>query len=485
MGGNEDCASVLEQFMHDVANLPAEISHMMEEIQAKDKEMQHHLLQINQKDAAIQKQIKLQGSMAPHAKEKEYSDSIHKSYKEVQDLQDQKIGLSDKASLLLERQLKKLDVRIRELQNDGQLPEDGTGRPLPSVFTRKAPDTTRNFPEIPLQSNLPLQIASANAMNVNMNAHRTNSQHHVAPHIAQPVPRQMAPVAAGPVARSSAPATPAAVLQHQQQRQREREHSAGAADLKRRKLNPSSSFSANIPAQPSSLRQSSLGPGTPKAGTPTGTSRAGSLPRSTTSQNVVGVAAKKSSLSKKVAPHQQISKLKGKPGPKGQSRLPFKKKGGRTDSPSHRSRGTTADSGDADSVLSSAEPSDTESHTTRSRRGVSTAKHAKKEEPVSDVEIGEGEEEDDQDDNRRYCYCNERSYGEMVACENEQCKYEWFHLQCLGLKKSPDDDETWWCPTCRELDEVKKEIREKGLSASKMPGQRKVWPGSEHAIHVK
>lgn len=472
--------------MHDVANLPAEISHMMEEIQAKEKEMQQHLSSLNAKDAAIQKQIKLQGSMVPHAKEKEFSESILKSYDVVQELQEQKIAMSDKASLLLERQLKKLDVRIRELQNDGQLP-DVDGRPLPSVFTRKAtiPEIKHSFPEIPIQSNLPLQIASANAMNVNMNAHRMNSQHHVTLHPVQPIPRQVSQIAAGPV-RSSAPATPAATLQHQHQhqRQREREHSAGAADLKRRKLNPSSSFSANIPTQPSSLRQSSLGPGTPKAGTPTGTSRAGSLPRSTTSHNVASAAAKKSSLSKKVAPHQQVSKLKGKPGPKSQSRMSFKKKGGRTDSPSHRSRGTTADSGDADSVLSSAEPSDTESHTTRSRRGVSTVKHAKKEESP-DVEMGEGEEEEDQEDDRRYCFCNERSYGEMVACENEQCQYEWFHLQCLGLKKSPDDEELWWCPVCRELEKCKKEIRDKGLSAAKMPGQRKVWPNADHTIHVK
>jgi L-fucose isomerase-like protein len=114
MTGNEDCASVLEQFMHDVANLPAEISHMMEEIQAKEKDMQQHLSSINAKDAAIQKQIKLSGSMVPHAKEKEFSESILKSYDVIQELQEQKIAMSDKASLLLERQLKKLDVRIRE-----------------------------------------------------------------------------------------------------------------------------------------------------------------------------------------------------------------------------------------------------------------------------------------------------------------------------------------------------------------------------------
>lgn len=28
------------------------------------------------------------------------------------------------------------------------------------------------------------------------------------------------------------------------------------------------------------------------------------------------------------------------------------------------------------------------------------------------------------------------SYGEMVACENPDCRIEWFHFKCVGLKKA-------------------------------------------------
>ncbi len=36
-----------------------------------------------------------------------------------------------------------------------------------------------------------------------------------------------------------------------------------------------------------------------------------------------------------------------------------------------------------------------------------------------------------------YCYCNQVSYGEMVACDGEGCPREWFHLECVGLKVAP------------------------------------------------
>lgn len=51
----------------------------------------------------------------------------------------------------------------------------------------------------------------------------------------------------------------------------------------------------------------------------------------------------------------------------------------------------------------------------------------------------QGDEEDDDDDETepRYCYCNQVSYGEMVACDMETCPREWFHLDCVGLTKAP------------------------------------------------
>lgn len=45
-----------------------------------------------------------------------------------------------------------------------------------------------------------------------------------------------------------------------------------------------------------------------------------------------------------------------------------------------------------------------------------------------------------------YCYCNRVSFGEMIACENEDCAREWFHLECVGLDKAPEG--TWYCDDC-------------------------------------
>ncbi|KAL8734652.1 MAG: hypothetical protein Q9166_001308 [cf. Caloplaca sp. 2 TL-2023] len=47
------------------------------------------------------------------------------------------------------------------------------------------------------------------------------------------------------------------------------------------------------------------------------------------------------------------------------------------------------------------------------------------------------EDEDDGDSEPRYCYCNQVSYGEMVACDMDTCPREWFHLDCVGLTKAP------------------------------------------------
>ncbi|XP_052207783.1 PHD finger protein ING1 isoform X1 [Diospyros lotus] len=45
-----------------------------------------------------------------------------------------------------------------------------------------------------------------------------------------------------------------------------------------------------------------------------------------------------------------------------------------------------------------------------------------------------------------YCFCNQVSYGEMVACDNPDCKIEWFHYGCVGLKDQPKGK--WYCSEC-------------------------------------
>ena len=73
------------------------------------------------------------------------------------------------------------------------------------------------------------------------------------------------------------------------------------------------------------------------------------------------------------------------------------------------------------------------------------------------------------DDNEpRYCTCKQVSFGEMVACDNDdvrapprqpdtrafsplralQCPYEWFHYSCVGLTEPPQGG--WMCDTCKK-----------------------------------
>ncbi|XP_022234179.2 inhibitor of growth protein 3 isoform X2 [Drosophila obscura] len=46
----------------------------------------------------------------------------------------------------------------------------------------------------------------------------------------------------------------------------------------------------------------------------------------------------------------------------------------------------------------------------------------------------------------RYCTCNQVSYGDMVACDNDACPFEWFHYPCVGITQPPKGK--WFCPKC-------------------------------------
>lgn len=58
------------------------------------------------------------------------------------------------------------------------------------------------------------------------------------------------------------------------------------------------------------------------------------------------------------------------------------------------------------------------------------------------------DEEDEEEDKTLYCFCQRQSYGEMVACDGPNCKYEWFHYSCVNLKEPPKG--TWYCPDCTQ-----------------------------------
>jgi len=65
---------------------------------------------------------------------------------------------------------------------------------------------------------------------------------------------------------------------------------------------------------------------------------------------------------------------------------------------------------------------------------------AQQNQEVDDAGSTAQEDEDEEEigaDEPLYCYCNGVSYGEMVACDADDCEKEWFHLECVGLKVPP------------------------------------------------
>jgi inhibitor of growth protein 4 len=48
-----------------------------------------------------------------------------------------------------------------------------------------------------------------------------------------------------------------------------------------------------------------------------------------------------------------------------------------------------------------------------------------------------------------YCICQRVSFGEMVGCDNPECRREWFHFECVGLSATPGG--RWLCPECSAL----------------------------------
>ncbi|CAJ0584137.1 unnamed protein product, partial [Mesorhabditis spiculigera] len=68
--------------------------------------------------------------------------------------------------------------------------------------------------------------------------------------------------------------------------------------------------------------------------------------------------------------------------------------------------------------------------------------------PAEEPEEESESSEEDEEGRKTWCICNEKSYGKMVACDNQKCPYEWFHYHCVGITAPPRGK--WYCPHCSE-----------------------------------
>ncbi|KAI5950454.1 hypothetical protein KGF57_004323 [Candida theae] len=99
--------------------------------------------------------------------------------------------------------------------------------------------------------------------------------------------------------------------------------------------------------------------------------------------------------------------------------------------------------------------------------------------PMPQVTEQVGMDEDEDEDNKRYCFCHQPSLGDMIACDNEaSCPNgEWFHYKCVGLLnrvealKYTTGKIPWYCSEgCRQVGEAEKA---KSLEMKKRKRRRK------------
>lgn len=81
--------------------------------------------------------------------------------------------------------------------------------------------------------------------------------------------------------------------------------------------------------------------------------------------------------------------------------------------------------------------------------------------PLADYQV----EDDEDDENKTYCFCHQPSLGDMIACDNEtSCPNgEWFHYKCVGLLnrvealKYTTGKIPWYCSEgCRQIGEAER-----------------------------
>ena len=434
-----DPAMILDDWANRVANLPEEIRFLQDEIAAKDRQFNECVKIIDERDGRIQKWIKANGSGEPMAKEEGHRAAIMENYDKADHLAAEKIALTQKLQVIMDKHLRQLDIQIKMLYDRN---EPGFGEPdeVPSLLRPSA----ANHSAPSLRAANP----AANPAPTPLNPISNNAT----PAAARPVNPQIRNTQTQQVHPASAPATPGASLilnRHQ------RESSAGPGIGAPKRGPRINSGLGNLPATSSGLaRHSSLGPGTPKSHqAAAGVQRAGSAgPRASTKGVSAGPGRKAST------PTAGVGRKKGTPAPGNKSSL------SRVKRPAKNSPSSTADSelSDADSGSGSAAssrrgtpargpgPAPGATGSGPSADGHPHQPHARRHHHRGNNDDDDAMDVDDDDagDDKKYCLCQTVSFGDMVACDNDECPFEWFHWSCVGLKSEPNG--TWYCPVCSE-----------------------------------
>ncbi len=409
-----DPAVILDDWINRVQNLPEEIRFMHDEILEKDRLYNDCVRAIEERDSKIQRWIKSRGAHEPNPKEDALRAQIRDRFVAADKLSAEKIALAQRMQFIMDKHLRSLDAQIKLL------------------FDRNEPGFT-NPDELPsLLRGSAANHSAPSARSINPSAHPvappmtasplnpTASSAH--PNSARLVPNLQARAAQAhpPRATTVAPPTPASTILARQAR----EDSAGPNPKRPRTYTSISS----LPATANGLtRHSSLGPGTPKTAPgsgPSGHARAGSAgPRAGPIKAGVPTPGSR----------KQTPSVTGRKRLAGIKSSVFRLKKNNKNSPA-----STADSDLSDADTGSVDEDEAAEHGAGSKpSGAGDGR-----EHVMEVD------DDEAADDKKYCICQNVSYGDMVACDNGECPLEWFHWSCVGLRSEPTGD--WLCPVCTE-----------------------------------
>ncbi|KAJ2896634.1 Chromatin modification-related protein YNG2 [Zalerion maritima] len=469
-----DSAAVLEDFILRASNIPGEASFAFTELEAKDKEIAECKAAAEEADNKLQRFIKTHGSHHLNPREKQLSATAREKYERAKLLSAEKIVLLDTLIRNFDKHVRTFDVQLNALTERN---EPGFEDPdeLPSLIRNSAANATSQQPSLAsprpngsTSSSLPTagpsSAPAAHALQVlNQAINRSGVNHNSQIRLAQSQHNYA----------SSAPATPAASMIMGRY---QRESSAGPAvgSVPKRAPRQNSGLTASIPANPSALgRQTSMGPGITK-GTPTLTISTSNLQQSVSQPGRAGSVGPKSASA---AGSKGTSSRKGTPSSTARKRPPPNKSNLSRQKRPKKSPGSDPESELSDAESGSMEDEDATSRETPKPRGgdggdggggggpgvsggvgggmsagtTGPHGHHGHHGPALTRRDGDGDVEmDDEEasDDKKYCLCQHVSFGDMVACDNDDCPYEWFHWSCVGLKSEPTG--RWYCPVCRE-----------------------------------
>lgn len=483
-----DPASILDEWASRVSNLPEEINFVQNEIADKDRQAADVIKKIEDHDGRIQKWIKLHGSHVPNPQEAAHHKAVVENFAIADQLAKEKIALTLRLQSIMDKHLRHLDSQIKMLYDRGEPgfndPDELPSLLRPSAANISAPSARTANPSAsnPVSASLhPLANPSAplgpKGTNTQLRNIQTTQLHH-----------------AGAAASSSAPVSPAASM-ILKRGARETSAGPGSGAPARPRLNTNLS---NLPNPSSGLaRHSSLGPGTPKGhsastgghqrsgsagpgaragvkggsstlplrkGTPSGGGR-GSSKKSSAGSAIPGgggsgggAGNNGSGLIPKSGLQRVRKTAKNSPSSTAESELsdadsvassndsdaPVSQRGGR--STPARVGGGGHNHSNSNNSMSRPPPHIGGPNNSRPGGGAPRTKRDDHHHNPNDLSYADDEEGND---DRKYCLCQKVSFGDMVACDNPECEYEWFHWSCVGLKSEPTGGE-WYCPVCRE-----------------------------------